>query len=69
MGINIDRGAQQTLNTENLCLNVIITHSKFISSPFICLFSTIIPPSLAYLYKDATFVPVVEINVCGMSLN
>ena len=32
---------QQTLNTKNLWLNVVITHFKFISSPFICLFSTI----------------------------
>ena len=27
-GINIDRGLQQTLNTKNLWLNVIITHSE-----------------------------------------
>ena len=27
-GINIDLGPQQTLNTKNLWLNVIITHSK-----------------------------------------
>ena len=33
-GINIDQGPQQ--NTVNLWLNVIITHSKHISSPFIC---------------------------------
>ena len=33
-GINIDRGPQPTLNTKTLRLNVIITHSKFISSPF-----------------------------------
>ena len=35
-GITIDWGLQQTLNTENPWLNVIITHSKFIASPFIC---------------------------------
>ena len=29
--ININLGPHQTLNTENLWLNVIITHSKFIS--------------------------------------
>ena len=32
-------GPQQTLNTENLWLNIIITHSQ-ISSPFSCLFLT-----------------------------
>ena len=41
-GINIDRGPQQTLNTENPWFNVIITHSKFISSPVICLFWVIL---------------------------
>ena len=37
--ININRGLQQTFNTENPWLNVIITHSKFISSSFISLMS------------------------------
>ena len=66
-GINIDRGPQQTLNTENTWLNVIITHSKFISSPFISLFSTIIPifsPSFSLLYWDDTGKSVFEINAC-----
>ena len=31
------------LNTKNLWFNVIITHTKFNSSPFISSFSTIIP--------------------------
>ena len=56
-GINVDRGSQQTLNTEDLWLNVIITHSKYISSPFISLFSTVIPifsPSFSLLYWDYT---------------
>ena len=35
-------------NTENLWLNIIITDSKFISSPFKCLFSTIIPKSVGF---------------------
>ena len=52
-GIIIDRELQQMLNTENLWLNVIITHPKFIStSPFILLifniyysiFSIFLPP-------------------------
>ena len=49
-GINIDRGPQQTLNP---WLNVIITHSKFISSPLISIVSTVIPilsPSFSLLY-------------------
>ena len=33
---------QQTLDTVNPWLNIVITHSKFIFSPFICLFSTVI---------------------------
>ena len=33
-----DAKRQQTLNTEHPWLNVIITHSKFNSSPFISLF-------------------------------
>ena len=37
----IDRGSQRTLNTENLWLIGIITHSTFISSPFTSLFLTI----------------------------
>ena len=41
--INIDRGPQQTSDTENLWLNVIIKHSKFISLSFVCLFSTTEP--------------------------
>ena len=36
--INIDRGPQQTLDTENPWLDVIIIHSKFISSPLTWLF-------------------------------
>ena len=51
--INIDRGPQQTLTTENPWLNVIITHSLFIFRPFICLFLTIIAlfyPFLSSLY-------------------
>ena len=43
------------LNTKNPLLNVIITCSKFISSPFICSFSTTIPiisPFLAPLSRD-----------------
>ena len=46
---------QQTLNTENPWLNVIVIHSKFISSPFIFRLSTvisIISPSFASLYRD-----------------
>ena len=53
--INTDRGPDQMLNTENPWLNV-ITHSKFISSPFISLFATVIPifsPSISLLYRDA----------------
>ena len=61
-GINIDGGSQQTLHTENLWLNVIITHSKFIASPFICLFSTIISPSFAILYRDDIVVTTVPKN-------
>ena len=64
-GINIDRGPQQTLNTENLWLNDIIIHSKFILSPFISLFSTIIPifsPSFSHLYKDNTRKSATEIT-------
>ena len=34
LGVNIDQCLQQMLNTENLWLNVIITHSKFIASPY-----------------------------------
>ena len=63
----MDRGPQQTLNTSNLWLNVNITHSKFISSPFICLFSIIISiicPSFAPLYRDDIVVSTVERNVC-----
>ena len=55
--IDIDRGPQQTLNIENPWLNVIMTHSKFTSSPFISLFSTSIPifsPSFSLLYGDDT---------------
>ena len=66
--INIDRGSQQKVNTENLCLNVIITHSRFISL-FICLFSTIVPiysPSFSLLYKDDTGRSAVEINACSL---
>ena len=33
------QGLQQTLNTENLYLSVINTHSKLISSPFILVFN------------------------------
>ena len=65
-GINIDRGLQQMLNTENPWLNVIITHSKFISSPFISLFSTIIPiflPSFLLLYTDDTGKPTFGISI------
>ena len=50
-----------------MVVNVIITHSKFISSPSICLFATIIPtisPSFAFLYRDDTVVTAVEINEC-----
>ena len=46
-----------TLNTENQWLNVIITRSKFIPSPFICLFSTIIPVMslhLSHPYTETT---------------
>ena len=61
-----DRGLQQMLNPENPSLNVsIITHSKFISSPFISLFSTIIPifsPSFSLLYRDDTGKSTSEIN-------
>ena len=39
-GLNIDKGLQQTLITENLWLNVIITHSKFIYTPFIYLYTS-----------------------------
>ena len=56
---------QQTLNTKNLWFNV-ITHSKFISSPSMCLFSTIFPtfsPSFSSLYRDNIGVSTVEINV------
>ena len=63
--INIDRGLQQTLNTKSLWLNVIITHSKFISGSFICLFLQIISiicPSFASLYRDDIVVPTVEIK-------
>ena len=65
-GINMNRGPQQTLNTENSGLNVITTHSKFISSPFISLFSTIIPifsPSVLLLYRDNTGKSAFEIHV------
>ena len=52
-GINIDRGPQPMLNTENLLLNVIITHCKFISSPFTSLFLTVfqyfLNPSPSYI--------------------
>ena len=54
-------------NTEKAWLNVIITCSKFISSPFICLFFTIIAiisPSLAPLYKDNIVVSTIETNAC-----
>ena len=55
-GINIDRGPQPTLNTENPWLNVIIIHSKFISSPFTSLFSTIfqyfLNHSLSYIVTN-----------------
>ena len=64
-GINIEQGQQRMLNTEHLWLNAIITHSKFTSSPFICLFSTIIPiisPSFASLYRDNIVVSTVKIN-------
>ena len=66
-GINIDQGPQQTLSIEKPWLNVIITHSKFISSPFISLFSTIIPifsPSFLLLYRDDTGKSTFEINAC-----
>ena len=59
-GIYIDGGPQQTLNTEKQTLNtekpwlnVIIAHSKFIPSPFICLFSMIIP-SFSRPYIETT---------------
>ena len=54
-GININRGPQQMLNTEKPWLNVIITHSKFISSLFTSLFVTtvlIFSPCNALLYSD-----------------
>ena len=41
------------------------THSKFVSSPVICLFSTVNPSislSFAFLYSDDIVVPTVEIN-------
>ena len=66
-GMNIERGPQQTSNTENLWLNVIITHSKFISSSFIILFSTIIPicsPSFSLLCRDVTSKSTFEMNAC-----
>ena len=53
MGVNIDLGLQQALNTENRWLNVIITQ---------CLFLTIFPifsSSFSLLYRDA-----IEINAC-----
>ena len=65
-GMNIERGPQQTSNTENLWLNVIITHSKFISSSFIS-FSTIIPifsPSFSLLCRDVTGKSTFEVNTC-----
>ena len=55
----MDRGPQLTLNTENPWLNIIITHSKFISSPFTCLFSTII--QILRPYMEIIFL---EINAC-----
>ena len=61
----IDLGSQHTLITENLWLNAIITHSKFISRPFIYLFLTIvqiISQSFASLYRDDIVVTVHEIN-------
>ena len=53
------------LNTENPWLNVIITHSKLISNPFISLFSTsipIFPPSFLLLYTDDTGKPTFGIS-------
>ena len=64
-----DHGPQKTLNAEDPFLNIIITHSKFISSPFICLFPTTIPiiyPSFVSLYRDGIVVTAVEIKACDM---
>ena len=49
-------------------LNVIITHTKFISRPFIYLFSRLIPilsPSFSVLCRDDTCKSAVDINACG----
>ena len=66
--ILIGEATQQMLNTENLWMNVIIAHSKFISSSFICLFyisSSFICQSFLHLsspYIDNIVTAVVEIN-------
>ena len=66
--VDIDRGPQKkkkkTLNTENPWLNVIIIHSKFISSSFKCLFSTTISPPFTPIYRDDIVESTVEINAC-----
>ena len=71
--ININRGPQQMLNTENLWLNVIfITSFKFNSNPFICLFSTIIPifsPSYSSLYIDDIGVSAAENKACDTHIS
>ena len=74
LGFNIDRGPHPKLNTENPWLNVIITHSKFISSPFISLFLTkfqyFLNHSPSYIATDTGY-SVIEMNtyscLSGMS--
>ena len=64
----MDRGPQPTLNTEKPWLNVFITHSKFISSPFTSLFLTIfqyfLNLSLSYTATN-TGKSAIEMNTCS----